>query len=554
MGWKTFGIKTKLLASYGMLLALLALVGVWSLVGIGQTVKDGSEVILSNQLRSEILQRQVDHLNWAASVSKFVYDDGMTTLAAQPDPHQCAFGKWYYGDGRAAAQAELPALAPLLASIEGPHAALHQSAADIAKARAAGDNEAVRRLFTTTTQANLGQVQEILKNISKTTDEHLVSPDDMMAHAKRFRLVVSILVLAALPLGVFMAFFAARGIVTPLSNIASFSQKIADGDLTSRLAADGKDEIGTLSRALNDMGDNLQRMFSKVSTGVSTLTSSSSRMKNLAGQMSQSVASTSQKALMLAQESESLAMNVMGVTSAMEQSSVNVQSVATATDEMTATLLEITKNAANSQAVSEQAVQTMLQLQDNVKTLGDASQEIGKVTKTITDISNQTKLLALNATIEAARAGEAGKGFAVVAGEIKELARQTANATQEIAQKIADIQNSTGQTLSGISEVSDVIIQVNGNMLMISAAMEEQSVTTSEIARNVGELSSAVSDVTGQLTESSQAVCNMMSDLIEVSTFAQECDALTTDMTGNTEVLSELSEDLSAETGKYKSS
>ena len=193
--------------------------------------------------------------------------------------------------------------------------------------------------------------------------------------------------------------------------------------------------------------------------------------------------------------SEETATQAGVVSAAAEQVSKNIQTVATATEEMGVSIKEIAKNAHDAASVATTAVKAAETANATVSKLGDSSTQIGKVIKVITSIAQQTNLLALNATIEAARAGEAGKGFAVVANEVKELAKETAKATEDISQKIEAIQNDTRGAVAAISEISSVINRINDFQNMIATAVEEQTATTNEINRNVIEAARGASEI-----------------------------------------------------------
>jgi methyl-accepting chemotaxis protein len=196
----------------------------------------------------------------------------------------------------------------------------------------------------------------------------------------------------------------------------------------------------------------------------------------------------------------------MTVSSASELVADNVQTVAAAIEEMEASIREIASNAGEANRIAAEGVTIAAQTNEQVARLGVSGQEIGKVLDVITSIAEQTNLLALNATIEAARAGEAGKGFAVVANEVKELAKETANATDVIAQRIATIQADTTEAAASIAGISSTIDQINGIQASIAGAVEEQTATTSEIARSIATASDGVHDITSRIrTVASQA-------------------------------------------------
>ncbi len=193
------------------------------------------------------------------------------------------------------------------------------------------------------------------------------------------------------------------------------------------------------------------------------------------------------------------------VSAAAEQVSSNVGTVATATEEMTASIKEIAKNATEAAKVATAAVKVAEETNGKVAALSESSAEIGKVIKVITSIAQQTNLLALNATIEAARAGEAGKGFAVVANEVKELAKETAKATEEIGQKIEAIQTDTRGAIDAIAQIGTIINQINDIQNTIASAVEEQTATTNEIGRNVAQAAKGSSEIAQNITGVAQA-------------------------------------------------
>ena len=207
----------------------------------------------------------------------------------------------------------------------------------------------------------------------------------------------------------------------------------------------------------------------------------------------------------MASAAEETARQSQVVAAASEQATRNVETVSSATEELTASISEIARHVQDASKITGQAVHEADTTNRTITELGEASQEIGQVVKVITSIAQQTNLLALNATIEAARAGEAGKGFAVVANEVKELARQTANATEEISQKIGAIQSSTGTAVSAIGSISETIGKINEIATTIAGAVEEQTAATNEISRNVAEAAKGTSEVSSNIGGVAQA-------------------------------------------------
>ncbi len=207
----------------------------------------------------------------------------------------------------------------------------------------------------------------------------------------------------------------------------------------------------------------------------------------------------------MAATAEESARQAQVVAAASEEATRNVETVSSAAEELTSSIAEIARHVQEASKMTSQAVAEAERTNITIKDLGESSDEIGQVVKVITSIAQQTNLLALNATIEAARAGEAGKGFAVVANEVKELARQTAKATEEISQKIAAIQSATGGAQGAIKSISESINKINEISTTIASAVEEQTAATNEISRNVAEAAKGTAEVTNNIAGVSQA-------------------------------------------------
>jgi methyl-accepting chemotaxis protein len=309
-------------------------------------------------------------------------------------------------------------------------------------------------------------------------------------------------------LAIGLGLFVARLIARPIGRTVDVLEKLAEGDLTQRLAVDTTDEVGRMGTALNRAIESMRDAMTAIRQNATTLASSSEELSAVSTQMGSNAEETAAQS------------NV--VSAAAEQVSTNIQTVATGAEEMSASIKEIAKNASAAAKVASTAVVVADQTNSTISKLGESSAEIGNVLKVITSIAEQTNLLALNATIEAARAGEAGKGFAVVANEVKELAKETARATEDISRKIQAIQADTQGAVAAIGEITSVIRQINDISGSIASAVEEQAGTTNEIVRNVAEAAKGSGEIAQNITGVATAAQSTTSGAQDSRTAAAE--------------------------------
>jgi methyl-accepting chemotaxis protein len=264
-----------------------------------------------------------------------------------------------------------------------------------------------------------------------------------------------------------------RRLVRAIEQARQVAERTAGGDLTCRVPYAGRDELGQLAGATNQMVESLRSILSHIGDRAVTLATASEELSSVSTQMISSAEETSQQASM--------------VSSGSEQISRNVETVSVSVEQMIASIQEISKNTSEAARVATVAAGEADITNVAVNKLGESSVEIGKVVQVINTIAQQTNLLALNATIEAARAGEAGRGFAVVANEVKELASETAAATKDISRKIEAIQADTTDAIEAIGKISETIQQIKDISNSIATAIEEQLATSGEIGRNLTE-------------------------------------------------------------------
>jgi methyl-accepting chemotaxis protein len=397
-----------------------------------------------------------------------------------------------------------------------------------------------------------------MKKITAAADEH------SRQAVRDIKRMIAISVACVVIVFLVLCFIVHIVMTAPVKKIAAFIRAFGKGDLTVRLDIESKDEVGDMAGDLNKSVINLRDIMTKLSDTVRSLSDSSGKLSSLSSQMASSAEETNAQTGTVAAAAEQISASVGAASSAAEEASLStgdiagmteemsstfddvavfarktaenvrnvadsgdeiasdIELIATSVEEMTVSLNEVAKNTAQASHISQNAASRTLEMNAKMEALENASKQIGKIVGVIKDIADQTNMLALNATIEAAGAGEAGKGFAVVAGEVKELARQSADATDEISNQIEQIQNSTTDVVAAIREINGIINEIAGINQVIASSAEEQTSAAGEISKSVSKNARSVKSVAENTSESARLVSEISRSVDETSRTANE--------------------------------
>ena len=319
-----------------------------------------------------------------------------------------------------------------------------------------------------------------------------------------------------------VAFVVARSLTKPIQACVSAMDSLAQGDLTAQVSLNRNDELGTLGKAINTCSSTLRQLVGSLTQSSNDLQRSARTLTDTAHTQAAAAEETTVQANTVAAAGEELSVNSKSMSVSATQITQSTGTVAAAMEEMSSSIQEVARNCSQESEIARKANTQARETRVLMGKLDESARQIGKVVELINRIAEQTNLLALNATIEAASAGEAGRGFAVVANEVKELARQSAAATEDIRKQVELIQDNTGASIKSLEEVGKIIEQVSQISSSIAAAVEEQSATTSEIVGTIHGVSTATGTLSKNVQQTADGAGEVARNIAGVSTAAAD--------------------------------
>ncbi|MFF0378310.1 methyl-accepting chemotaxis protein [Actinoplanes missouriensis] len=519
-GWSLadLSVKAKILGAVALAALVALVVGIGGLVSLSEVSDKAQLIYQSNvasikavgQIKATVLQARSDVANQAlspdqASIAKFTaafetdltaFGDAMTTYrnsdpSGDPDTIADLQKQW-----DAYAEAAQTQLLPLGAKSQ---------LAAWSKVRDTVTIPLLQKIYADLTELDAAETADAAKNAESAKTSFETN-----------RTIQIALLVVGLAVALALATYVAMRIVKSIGAVQRVCQALEIGDLTQRTGLTSNDETGKMGRSLDAATASLRDAIVTIEGSAASLAGASEEMTSTAAQIAASAQQASDQSA--------------AVSSAAEEISRSVDTVSAGGEEMGASIREISHNASEAAQVAAEAVGLASVTSSTMNKLGESSAEIGNVIKTITAIAEQTNLLALNATIEAARAGEMGKGFAVVASEVKDLAQETARATEDISRRVEAIQVDTEGAVEAIEKISVVIARISDFQTTIASAVEEQTATTAEMNRSVSEAASGTGDISRSITGVAQAATSTSQGVAETQQAIAELARMSTDL------------------------
>ncbi|MET0423936.1 MAG: methyl-accepting chemotaxis protein [Actinoplanes sp.] len=510
-------VKIVTTAVIGVVLAML--VGTLALTSLSSAADSAKMIYVDNvanvgemgALQTAVAQARVDLANQLISQDKATTEKFTAKFAADLKVFDEALANYKAGNPAAHASdiSDLEELWSEYADLANSKMLVYGAEKNVAAWQTARDDEVMPLMDAIA--ANIADMQADESHGAQASAQS--AADGYTSSRLRTILLLTLGALAVIGLGLLIA----RGIVRSLNQVRSVCEGLAAGDLTRHTGLVTADEPGRMGQALDEAMIKLRQTVSTIDGSAVALASATEEMNGVAQQMAASAEETSVQA--------------QAVSTAAEEISRSVDTVSAGSEQMGASIREISQNASEAAHVAGEAVGLAARTSSTMNQLGASSSEIGNVIKTITAIAEQTNLLALNATIEAARAGESGKGFAVVASEVKDLAQETARATEDISQRVQAIQNDTSGAVDAIEQITRVIARISDYQTTIASAVEEQTATTAEMSRSVNEAATGSNEIAQNITGVAEAARLTTEGVVQSQQATAELARMSSDLT-----------------------